>query len=77
MGELREAFRFAVERLAAAGDLRETWTVDTAADWAWARSQPSNWRHLVDERGWPSDQYVDRAVASLLHAIVRRPSPNV
>jgi AcrR family transcriptional regulator len=62
MGELREAFRFATERL----DLRAGWTADSAADWAWARVQPSNWRHLVGERGWAAAEYVDRAVASIL-----------
>jgi AcrR family transcriptional regulator len=61
MGELREAFRFATGRL----ELTPGWTADTAADWAWARVQPSNWRHLVDERGWAAGDYVDRAVASI------------
>ena len=61
MGELREAFRYATERL----ELAPGWTADTAADWVWARVQPSNWRHLVDERGWPAGDYVDRAVASI------------
>jgi AcrR family transcriptional regulator len=70
MGELREAFRFAVARLAADGGLADGWTVDAAADWAWARSQPSNWRHLVGERGWPVDDYVRRSVASILAEIV-------
>jgi AcrR family transcriptional regulator len=62
MGELHEAFRFATGRLA----LADGWTADTAADWAWARAQPSNWRHLVDERGWTAGDYIDRAVASIL-----------
>jgi AcrR family transcriptional regulator len=61
MGELRETFRFATGRL----ELAAGWTADTAADWVWARVQPSNWRHLVDERDWTPDDYVDRAVASI------------
>jgi AcrR family transcriptional regulator len=71
MGELREAFRVAVERLA----LADGWTVDAAADWIWASVQPSTWRHLVDERGWAPGDYVNRAVASILGEIAR--SPNV
>jgi AcrR family transcriptional regulator len=71
MGELREAFRFATGRLA----LADGWTPDTAADWAWARVQPSNWRHLVDERGWAAGEYVDRAVTSIIGEVTR--SPNV
>ena len=43
MGELREAFRFAIERVAARRRARaDGWTVDAAADWVWARCQPSN-----------------------------------
>ena len=71
MRELREAFRYATGRVALADD----WTPDAAADWVWARVQPSHWRHLVDERGWPPADYVDRAVASILGEIVA--SPNV
>jgi AcrR family transcriptional regulator len=71
MGELREAFHLAVARLAEAGELADGWTVDAAADWAWARSQPSNRRHLVGERGWPPDDYVNSAVASITAEIVR------
>jgi AcrR family transcriptional regulator len=66
MGELREALRFATGRLT----LAEPWTADAAADWAWSRVQPSNWRHLVEERGWPPDEYVDRTVASILGELV-------
>ncbi|HEX5622460.1 MAG TPA: helix-turn-helix domain-containing protein [Solirubrobacteraceae bacterium] len=70
MGELREAFRFATGRLAEAGALADGWTADTAADWAWARVQPSNWRHLVDERAWAGGDYLDRATASIRREIV-------
>jgi AcrR family transcriptional regulator len=67
MNELREAFRHATGRLA----LADGWTADAAADWVWARVQPSTWRHLVDERGWGASDYVDRAVASILGEIAR------
>ena len=70
MGELREALRYATGRLA----LADGWTADAAADWVWARVQPSNWRHLVDERAWVAGDYIDRTVASLRREIV---APNV
>jgi AcrR family transcriptional regulator len=62
MGELREAFRFAAGRL----ELAPGWTADGAADWVWARAQPSNWRHLVDERGWAPDEFIERTTTSIL-----------
>jgi AcrR family transcriptional regulator len=68
MGELREAFRIAVERL----ELAPGWTVETAADWAWARCQPSSWRHLVQERGWDPAEYARRTTASVLGEILAR-----
>ena len=77
MGELREAFRFAVARLEAAGGLAPGWTVDAAADWAWARCQPSAWRHLVDERGWNPDEYARRSGASIASEILNPRSQNV
>jgi AcrR family transcriptional regulator len=70
MGELRQAFRLAVERV----QLAPGWTPETAADWAWARCQPSNWRHLVQERGWDPDEYARRTAASVLGEILL---PNV
>jgi AcrR family transcriptional regulator len=42
------------------------WTPDTAADWIWARVQPSAYAHLVGERGWTHAQFTDRTVGSLL-----------
>lgn len=75
--ELREAYRFAVGRLAEAGRLADGWTADAAADWAWAAVQPSNRRHLIDERGWSGDEYVDRTAAAIQRELVTRTSPNV
>jgi AcrR family transcriptional regulator len=66
MGELREAFRIAVDRAAREGALAPGWTVEAAADWAWARCQPSSRRHLVGERGWDPGDYVARTVDSIL-----------
>jgi AcrR family transcriptional regulator len=71
MGELREAFRVAVERLAGVGALAPGWRVDAAADWIWARCQPSGRVHLVGERGWNEADYVRRTTASILREIAR------
>jgi AcrR family transcriptional regulator len=65
MGELHGILRAAVARL----PLAPGWTVDGAADWAWARIQPSSWQHLVGERGWSTAEYTDRTVASLLREL--------
>jgi AcrR family transcriptional regulator len=70
MSELHEAFRLAVERLADAGRLADGWTVAAAADWVWARVQPSTYAHLVEERGWAHDDYTRRTVGSLLAELV-------
>jgi AcrR family transcriptional regulator len=70
MGELREALRIALDRLARRDALAAGWTVDAAADWAWSRIQPSTWRHLVGERGWTPGEYTERTVGSLLQELV-------
>ena len=70
MGELREGYRMALERVADAGRLAPGWTVDAAADWAWARVLPSTWAHLVDMRGWDPGSYTERTVGSLLTELV-------
>ena len=75
MGSLREVFRAAVERVARDGRLAKGWTVETAADWVWARSHLTTWQHLVAERGWPPDRYRERSVRSIL-AEVLAPAPN-
>jgi AcrR family transcriptional regulator len=70
MGELRDAFRFAIGRVAGAGALAPDWSLDAAADWVWARCQPSNRVHLVAERGWDDDEYVRTTTASILSEVV-------
>jgi AcrR family transcriptional regulator len=49
------------------GDLRELFA---AADWVWARAQPSTFAHLVLDRAWPAADYTDRAVRSILSEVV-------
>jgi AcrR family transcriptional regulator len=68
--DLHEALRIALDRIARRDALAAGWTVDTAADWAWSRIQPSTWRQLVDERGWTPEEYTERTVRSLLAELV-------
>ena len=55
-----------------AGRLAPGWTVDTAADWVYARSHVSTWQHLVVDRGWPAAR-LRRAHDRLDHGRGRRP----
>ena len=76
MGDLHEAVRRAVARVADEDRLAPGWTVETAADWIWAGVQPAHYAHLVEERGWAHGDYVERTVDSLLGALwSRRPPP--
>jgi AcrR family transcriptional regulator len=70
MSELREACRLAVEPVEHAGRLAPGWTTDSAADWAWARIQPSAWAHLVGMRGWDPAVFTERTVTTLLAELV-------
>ena len=70
MGDLRDQLAAAVERVDRAGRLAEGWTVPSATDWVWARAQPATFQHLVVERAWPTADYTDRAVRSILAEVV-------
>jgi AcrR family transcriptional regulator len=70
MGDLREMFAAAVERVDQDGRLAEGWTVPSATDWVWARAQPATFQHLVVDRAWPADYYTERAVRSILAEVV-------
>ena len=70
MGDLRELFAAAVERVDRDGRLAEGWTVPSATDWVWARAQPATFQHLVVDRAWPAADYTDRAVRSILAEVV-------
>ena len=70
MSELREACWLAVERVERAGRLAPGWTTEQAADWAWARIQPSAWAHLVGVRGWDPALFTERTVTTLLAELV-------
>jgi AcrR family transcriptional regulator len=70
MGDLHQLFAAAVDRVQRDGRLAEGWTVPAAADWVWARAQPSTFQHLVGDRAWPADHYTDRALRSVLSEVV-------
>jgi AcrR family transcriptional regulator len=70
MDSLREVFRRAVERLDRKGGLGRGWTVVSAADWIWARGHLETWQHLVVERGWTPEEFVDRTVRSILAEVL-------
>ena len=70
MSELREACRLAVEPVERAGHLATGWTTESAADWAWARIQPSAWAHLVGIRDWDPAAFTERTVTTLLAELV-------
>jgi AcrR family transcriptional regulator len=70
MADLHMAFRLALARIAADDRLTPGWTVDRAADWTWARVQPSTYAHLVEERGWTHADYTRRTTRSLLAELV-------
>jgi AcrR family transcriptional regulator len=70
MDSLREVFRGAVAKIADDGRLAEGWTVETAADWVWARSHLETWQHLVGERGWSPADYAELSVRSILAEVL-------
>ncbi len=71
MADLLSLCRFGLERADAEGLLQDGWTVDTAADWVWARLHVSEWQHVVVERGWEPEAFVERTVRSILMEVVR------
>jgi AcrR family transcriptional regulator len=70
MDSLRGVIRGAVERLDREGGLGRGWGVESAADWIWARGHLETWQHLVVERGWSPDEFVDRTVRSILAEVL-------
>ena len=73
--DLREGCRLALGRVAADNRLAPGWAVDSAADWAWARIQPSTWAHLVGMRGWDPGTYTERTISSLLAELISDYAP--
>lgn len=70
MDSLRGVFRATVKRLAEKGRLGGSWTVESAADWIWARGHLETWQHLVVERGWTPEDFEERTVRSILDEVL-------
>ncbi|MGH3102012.1 MAG: hypothetical protein ACRDPU_13570, partial [Thermoleophilia bacterium] len=70
MGDLRELFAAAVDRVDRDGRLAGGWNAAQATDWVWARAQPATFAHLVGDRAWPAADYTDRVVPSILADVV-------
>jgi AcrR family transcriptional regulator len=66
MDAWRATLRISVAALAEGGLLRREWTVDQAADWAFARTQPANYEYLVRQRRWPARTLAERTIRSLV-----------
>ena len=70
MDSLRRVFRAAVAKVERDGGLADGWTVETAADWVWARGHLEGWQHLVVERGWSPEDHDERVVRSVLAEVL-------
>ena len=68
-----ENIRQGMERLQREGLLAEGWTVDEAADFAWAVLSVHTYEYLVVERGWPIDQFVRRLQTALRSILIAEP----
>ena len=68
-----ENVRRAMARLQQEGLLAEGWTVDEATDFAWALLSLHTYEHLVVERGWSLEQFVDRLRTMLFKVLVAQP----
>jgi AcrR family transcriptional regulator len=69
--ELHQVFGHALERVECDGRLAAGWTVDSATDWIWARTQPSSWDYLVGMRGWSPEEWIDRMTRSVIDEVVK------
>lgn len=67
---MRAEIRAVVDEWDVAGRLAPDWTTESAADWAWARIQPSACAHLVGIRGWDPAMFTERTVTTLLAELV-------
>ena len=69
----RENIRQGIRRLQGEGLLAEEWTVDEAADFAWALLSVHTYEYLVVERGWPIERFVSRLQTMLRRVLVAKP----
>jgi AcrR family transcriptional regulator len=77
MARKRAGIGLLVSRLAEEGDLRPGWTIEDAADLAYALLSSQVFDVLVSERGWSVDDYAARIWRALASAIVAVPADPV
>jgi AcrR family transcriptional regulator len=53
--------------------LASPWTVETAADYFYAALSIPTWEILTIERGWSSEEYVERVTLAIKRALLDRP----
>lgn len=68
--DLHDILGWALNRVAKDGRLAADWTVETAADWAWAHLQVSVWDYLVEMRGWEPAECVERMTRSVVGELI-------
>ena len=72
----RDNIRRGMERLETEGLLADGWTVDEAADFAWAILSLHTYEYLVVEQGWTIEQFVTRLKTMLRSMLVDPPDKN-
>jgi len=74
--ELLECARGIVAAAAATGSLRRDIPRAAAADMLWVQIQPTNYRRLVDERGWSHHAFVRWHAAAMIAALLEPGGPD-
>jgi len=67
----RAGLRRLLDPLARGGRLREGLDPEVATDIVWSQVHPTSWRLLVEERGWPPQEFGSRQEALIRAAILR------
>jgi AcrR family transcriptional regulator len=73
--ELLECARGIVAAAAATGSLRHDIPDEAAADMLWLQIQPTNYRRLVDERGWSHHAFERWHAATMIAALLQPRTP--
>jgi len=71
MSELHEFLRARIEDLNESNLLKESWTVEQAADYLWAQCSVQNWELLVHDRGWEPVKASNLIQQTTLQALIK------
>ena len=74
--ELLECARGIVAAVAATGSLRRDIPAEAAADMLWLQIQPTNYRRLVQERGWSHRAFERWHAAAMIAALLEPSGPD-